>query len=282
MKQIISISRRTDIISFHFDWLIDILKKGRVDVENPINHKYYNVSLLKEDIHTLVLWSKNFENFLNNKEKFEEYNLYFHFTVNLYSKRIEPYVIDWINQKKQIKMLAELYGSNCITLRFDPIMFDTIFMTLTEAMEERLDKFKKICSFLYINKLNIRIVTSYIDVNKRNKKYMEKMGVIIYQVSKNELIYFFGRMKQIADKYKIELSFCCEENLADSTGIKKSSCINYQILSENAGFKCTTANDTSQRKECGCIKSRDIGNYFTEKKGQICQHGCVYCYARKD
>ena len=39
------------------------------------------------------------------------------------------------------------------------------------------------------------------------------------------------------------------------------------------GVLIKAGKDRSQRKECGCLQSKDIGVYDT------CLHGCTYCYA---
>ena len=39
------------------------------------------------------------------------------------------------------------------------------------------------------------------------------------------------------------------------------------------GIKAKNNRDTGQRQFCGCIKSKDIGEYNT------CPHQCEYCYA---
>ena len=53
----------------------------------------------------------------------------------------------------------------------------------------------------------------------------------------------------------------------------------YQVVAPSLFDENTTERkmiklkDKGQRKECGCIMSKDIGQYNT------CPHGCNYCYA---
>ncbi|MHC1592009.1 MAG: DUF1848 family protein, partial [Candidatus Helarchaeales archaeon] len=58
MKTVISASRRTDIPAFYLDWFIERIHEGFVDVKNPFYPKQKSrVSLRKEDVHSIVLWS---------------------------------------------------------------------------------------------------------------------------------------------------------------------------------------------------------------------------------
>ena len=96
MKAVISASRRTDIPAFYYDWLQEVLIKGSVELTNPIyKNKTYTVDLKPENVHSIVLWSKNFENVLKNPMNLENYNLYFQYTVNSYSKVLEPNVPEY-------------------------------------------------------------------------------------------------------------------------------------------------------------------------------------------
>lgn len=285
MKQIISASRRTDIISYHYEWLLKCIKQRQVYVENPLfKGKQYKVSLDKEDVHTLVLWSKDFKNFIANPNELADFNLYFQFTVNLYSSLIEPNVPTWNTCKKQLKTLIDLYGQNNITIRFDPILFcKNDFATLESAMIDRYNKLELICSFLEQEGYGrVRIVTSYYDMYPSSLSYMKKKNIELFTPTSPQLVLFFKTLSDITLKHGMNIYTCCETADLTDGYIKAGACLDHEILSFNADEKCTSIKDNSQRKLCNCVKSKDIGSYFSMSNGQICQHGCVYCYARKE
>ena len=90
MKKIISISRRADVIAQSYDWLKNCFLEEEVTLQNPyFKNKKYTVSLKKENIHSIVLWSKDFTNFVRNPSFLLDYSLFFQYTINLYPKNIE-------------------------------------------------------------------------------------------------------------------------------------------------------------------------------------------------
>ena len=57
---IISASRRTDLPACYADWLVNRLHVGYCMVKNPYNPaQIKRVSLLPEDVTSIVLWTKN-------------------------------------------------------------------------------------------------------------------------------------------------------------------------------------------------------------------------------
>ena len=86
LKQILSVSRRTDIPAFYMPWFMDQVTRGLIEVVNPFNQKVRQVNVSPERVHTMVFWSKNFRPFLADRygERFQAmgYHLFFNFTVN--------------------------------------------------------------------------------------------------------------------------------------------------------------------------------------------------------
>ncbi len=124
MKQVISISRRTDIPAHYLDWLIERVNEGTVDVVNPFNPaQKRTVSLRSEDVHTLVFWSKDYGRLLREMRRFEKYsNLLFHFTIND-CPYLEPRIPPLEQRLTQAETLVKMFGAERLAWRFDPLVF---------------------------------------------------------------------------------------------------------------------------------------------------------------
>ena len=127
MKEVISFSRRTDGLAFYMNRLEEAIEKEFINVRNPFNQKISQVSLKPKDVAGFVLWSKDFENFIQNWEIFMKYNsrstlnsnkmipVYFHFTRNSVVKILEPLSPSLEKSFSQLNELVEITSSDYIT-----------------------------------------------------------------------------------------------------------------------------------------------------------------------
>lgn len=276
-KTIISASRRTDIPAFYYKWLQEALYNEAVIVSNPMfPSKKNTVSLRQDSIHSIVLWSKNFKNVLDNPGLLDNYNLYFQYTITNFSKFLEPYVPDYNETLKTLDGLIKRYRPEQFNIRFDPIIISTKGEknpTPDNPEQARLNSFEQLCKDLKtLGMDNCRITTSYLSLYGHVAENIAKSGLDITHLDMNGQIEFTKKMVEIADKYNRTIYTCSCPILEKVPGTKKSSCIDGKLLQELFGGKCSIANDSGQRDECGCSKSTEIGGYLP------CGHKCKYCY----
>ncbi len=282
-KTIISASRRTDIPAFFYDWLQEALAKGLVEVPNPMfPNKSYQVDLKPENVHSLVLWSKNFKNVLANPMLLEYYNLYFQYTINSYSKFLEPNVPEYKETVMLLEGLLKKYKPEQFNIRFDPVIISTkgeVNPTPDMPEKARMIAFEQLCKDIKLLGMeNCRVTTSYLAMYGHVKSKIERCGLDLFHLDTNKQINFFERMSELAYKYNISLFSCASPNLEQVKGINRGHCIDGELLEKLFGGKVKKSKDNGQRKACGCSYSKEIGIYSKIPNGMSCLHGCKYCY----
>ena len=238
------------------------------------------IDLSPERVHSIVLWSKDFSNVLKNPGHLEEYNLYFQYTITNYSKFLEPHTPEYEDTLRVLDGLLKRYKPEQFNIRFDPIIISTKGEkepTPEKPGKARLKAFEKLCKDLNVLGMNdCRITTSYISMYGHVGESIKKSGLDIIDLNEDLQCKFLERMVEIADKYNMTIYICSNPILEKVDKVKKSACIDGDLLTSLFGGKVSKSKDTGQRTSCGCSKSKDIGNY-----NQKCAFQCVYCYARK-
>lgn len=266
-KIVISASRRTDIPAFYTEWFLKSVSMGKVEVENPYNKKKYCVSLKKNDVHSIVLWSKNFYPLLKRINELNHYHLFFMYTLNDCSY-LEQNVPDLNKRFEQIDFIIKKFGKEYLFLRFDPL----VFWQENKVLHNNISTFKKVIEKLAFFKI-MNLKTSFMDTHY---KKLKTRNVQFIEVPHDQKLAIVKQFMEIANQYGIQLEFCCNEFLFKENlpGLIKASCINGKYLANVTGEPTILKKDKSQRKDCQCTYSRDIGSY-----SQVCYHKCLYCYA---
>lgn len=291
---IVSASRSTDIPAFYADWFVERWKAGYVKWKNPFNNTALYVSF--KDTRAVVFWSKNPKPMFKHIDFLDNYvkNYYFQFTLNDYDKegfeakipRLETRINTFIELAKKI-------GKERVVWRFDPLI-----LTKEINVQELLTRLENIGNqiHLYTNKL----VFSFADISiyKKVESNLKKENIEYKEFDPASMIEFAEGLKKLNEKWNIELATCAEKFDLKKYGIIHNKCVDDDLLIElfnqdkqlmnflgvesneptlfepsESITKTKKLKDNGQREACGCIMSKDIGEYNT------CPHECVYCYA---
>jgi len=265
----LSVSRRTDIPAFYSEWFFNRLKEGFLYVRNPMNfNQVSRINLSVKDIDCIVFWTKNPSKIISQLSQLDGpgYRYYFQITVNGYPGEIEKNVPDlesainsFINLSKNKSV-----GKEKAIWRYDPIILSDKL-----GIAYHIDKFSQIAQRL--NGYTKRCVISFLDIYSRTKKRLSNIN--LKEISKEDMKIIAAKFSTIARQYDLELVTCSEEINLENYGIKNGKCIDDELFMKIFKIPLDAKKDKTQRKECGCVTSIDVGAYNT------CSHECKYCYA---
>ena len=305
---IVSASRSTDIPAFYADWFFDRLKKGYSAWTNPFNGVKGYVSYEKSRF--IVFWSKNPERLLPHLDYLKERNIncYLQYTLNDYDdERLEKNVPKVEERIATFKALVAKMGKGHVIWRFDPlILTDTIDIDLLlkkiEGVAKELVGYteKLVFSFadiLAYRKVKVNLESSHINYREWTVKEMDEFAARLSEMNKKWGFTIATCGEKIdLEKYNIAHNRCVDDDLMIQIAWNDPALMSFlgvEIHERDSGLfgdvtvpdeaivldeghyavKKKNNKDKGQRQFCGCIVSKDIGEYNT------CPHLCEYCYA---
>lgn len=306
---IVSASRSTDIPAFYADWFFKRLEIGYSAWTNPFNGVKSYVSYDKTRF--IVFWSKNPRPLLNhlNELKEREIGCYIQYSLNDYEEeKLERGVPPIAERIDTFKKLVDALGFGGVIWRFDPLM-----LTDDIDIDKLLEKIENIGNQLkgYTEKLVFSFAD--IALYRKVKSNLEANGIPYHEWTEEQMKDFAGRLVELNKRkgWNYKLATCGEKGRYP--GVEPNHCIDDELIIRRAyhdkelmaflkadvrpmpepnlfgeseplpadaiilgnGQYATRGDnrDKGQREFCGCMKSKDIGEYNT------CVHLCEYCYA---
>jgi len=291
--EIISASRSTDIPAFYSEWFMTRLREGYVKWVNPFNLRLQYISF--ENTRVIVFWSKNPRPLVPFLPEIEARGLayYFHFTLNDYEhERLEPGVPPLKERIETFVSLSTRIGKERVIWRFDPLI-----LTPELGVEGLLEKIKRVGD--KVGRHTTKLVFSFADIGRYRKVQanLKRAGINYLEFSEAAMTEAAKGIQRLCNQWGISASTCAEPIELSFYGIEHNKCIDddliLRITNCHPGIRRllglnvapqgdmfaplketrTIPKDPGQREACGCVLSKDIGQYNT------CSHLCTYCYA---
>lgn len=155
-----------------------------------------------------------------------------------------------------------------IRWRFDPILRNRSTLALFEKIAEAVtDAGIRDCIFSF---------PSYRSLKGNLSPHFEAAKIPAWTTGARDD--FAKRLCDSAEKMGITLLACCQPFLSEvDPRIRRASCIDPELLEKGHPEKTPLClpKDPSQRTDCLCVVSEDIGRY-----DDWCGGGCAYCYSK--
>ena len=262
---IISASRRTDIPAFYFDWFLNRLRAGFVDVVNPFNRRQVSrVSLAPQAVDCIVFWTKDPAPMLVKLATLEAYPYYVQISITPYGSDVETNLRPKAAIIKTVQNLSSMLERHRVVWRYDPILLNERY-TITSHLEWFKRSLEQLAPSVE------RCVISFIDMYTKAKKNTQ--GLNLRELTEDEMHELAAGFADIAKGCGVKLQTCSEAVALEQYGITHGACIDSGLVERIMGKPLRIGKAKSQRPLCDCVESFDIGGYDT------CIHGCRYCYA---
>lgn len=255
LRQVISASRRTDLVAHYPDWLARRLQE-----------------LGPERIHTVVVWTKDATNLLGHRELRAALSqvdqVFVHWTITgLGGTFLEPNIPPADHQLAMLHHVIALLGDpRRLHWRYDPL----ISARQGEVRATNLDlrRFRTLARPMAeagVPAVHTSFATLYPKVVRR----LVRAGVEVDEVAAQARHEWIERLASAAGEVGMRLLTCCEP------GRPRQRCIDAELLAglHPAREPCRTDRARGQRPLCGCTVSLDVGRYL------LCPGRCLYCYA---
>ena len=260
---ILNTGSRTDIPAYYSKWFMNRVHEGFVYARNP----YYYRQVIRYEINpevvdVIVFCTKNPIPMLEYIDELRKFNMFWFVTITPYGKEIEPNVPDKNKVIEAFKKLSTMLGSNCVSLRYDPILIDDKY-----TLDYHIDYFEKMMEELdgYTN----QVVISFIDLYEKTKRNFPEAK----EVDIDTQIGITRKFVEIGKRHNIEIFTCHENEILGEYGANISGCMTKEVLEKAINNKLNVKNKLDTRQGCNCLLGNDIGAYNT------CGHLCRYCYA---
>lgn len=303
---IVSASRATDIPAFYADWFFYRLKRGYSAWVNPFNGVKGYVSY--QDTRFIVFWSKNPKPLFEHLDELDNKGIgcYIQYTLNDYvDDGLEKKVSSIEQRIDTFRRLVDRLGVGHVIWRFDPLV-----LTYNITADVLLDKIERIGDQLkgYTEKL----VFSYADIATYAKvtRNLKSSNITYKEWEEPQMLEFANRLVELNKRWGYTLATCGEK--IDLPGVEHNHCVDHDLIIRlahrdkvlmdylgvtkiplqpdmfgnvelpvgaillddgTAAVQKKKMPDKGQRTACGCMVSKDIGQYDT------CPHQCEYCYA---